>query len=308
MRGWGSAWGRSWKVSGMAERRAMEPGPGRRRMAAAILALFLPVSCGLQTAGLWGDDEDIDAVLAADGDVLRDGDGRDSATDGRDDGSGADGDADVGSDYVLPGCGNGTLDPAEECELGAWEACTTRCGTPGSHTCTDVCTWGGCSSSEPEVCNGADDDCDGATDEGPGWDCIAGAVEACGGCGLGTRACSGCVWGMCRLPDGACEPGAGRPCTPAVCVAGHETCGADCAWGECVPDGAECMPGDTRDTWDLYCGFGSEACTGACTWTSGDPAWVCRFGDVESCRGSGACPGYHGCAAGCRSWTSCICM
>jgi hypothetical protein len=42
--------------------------------------------------------------------------------------------------------------------------CTTSCGSTGSRSCSADCAWGGCIP-PAEACNGADDDCDGETDE-----------------------------------------------------------------------------------------------------------------------------------------------
>ncbi len=55
---------------------------------------------------------------------------------------------------------------------GAVQPCATPCGTTGTAVCSAAC---GLSACEPpaEACNGADDDCDGETDEG----CVSGAEQ-----------------------------------------------------------------------------------------------------------------------------------
>jgi hypothetical protein len=69
-------------------------------------------------------------------------------------------------DDVPASCGNGTLEAGEECEGTGEESCLTGCGSTGTHFCS-ACNWGPCLA-PPETCNGVDDDCNGATDEGCG--------------------------------------------------------------------------------------------------------------------------------------------
>jgi hypothetical protein len=54
---------------------------------------------------------------------------------------------------------------AGECAPGATEGCATACGSGGTRRCGDGCAFGECTPPE-ETCNLADDDCDGACDEG----------------------------------------------------------------------------------------------------------------------------------------------
>ena len=80
--------------------------------------------------------------------------------------------------------------------------CTTACGTPGTRICEADGFWGVCNH---EVCDGADNDCDGAIDEelvrycqcgcgaGESW-CVDGAWAACVGDGVAD----------CALPAGGC--------------------------------------------------------------------------------------------------------
>ncbi len=125
------------------------------------------------------------------------------------DGDGADGDADVDGDdgETGPVCGNGTVEPPEECDpTTAPDPCTTSCGSAGTWTCQDCMRV--CEAPVDEECNGVDDDCDGTTDEG--FACAAGSLVACTtACGLeGTGPCTA-----------TCEP-PGR----AACVAPAEAC------------------------------------------------------------------------------------
>jgi hypothetical protein len=90
-------------------------------------------------------------------------------------------------------CADLTVTHGEECDPPESEqTCETPCGTTGVRTCNDTCLWGTC---EPpvEVCNGVDDDCDGAIDEedaadarewfrdedGDGFGSAARSVRAC---------------------------------------------------------------------------------------------------------------------------------
>ncbi|MBN1770897.1 MAG: hypothetical protein JXB32_06550 [Deltaproteobacteria bacterium] len=113
---------------------------------------------------------------------------------------------------------DGTPDNGFACSPGASGACTTSCGSTGTHDCTVDCAWSACAP-PAEVCNGADDDCDGSTDEGfTVWSCpLTGArtadaatcntgcsqSAACGPAPLsvsGTITLRSCDW------EGSCSP------------------------------------------------------------------------------------------------------
>ena len=64
----------------------------------------------------------------------------------------------------LVSCGNGVVDPDEECDGTAPEICTTSCGSQGTRTCGTDCRWTACLP-PGETCDGADQDCDGYADE-----------------------------------------------------------------------------------------------------------------------------------------------
>ncbi|MEE2780298.1 MAG: S8 family serine peptidase [Myxococcota bacterium] len=94
-----------------------------------------------------------------------------------------------------------------QCHEGEIGECDTGCGTSGETTCGSNCQWLECLAPD-EACSGADDDCDGRTDEGFG--CSPGMVEACQTeCETdGTRVCvSGCEWGACEPPEEVCGGG-----------------------------------------------------------------------------------------------------
>jgi cysteine-rich repeat protein len=60
---------------------------------------------------------------------------------------------------------NGSTDETFACIQGTTGTCTTSCGSTGSRLCSATCAWGACTP-PAETCNGIDDDCDGAIDEG----------------------------------------------------------------------------------------------------------------------------------------------
>ena len=62
-------------------------------------------------------------------------------------------------------CGDGTLDPGEDCDGPDRQECTTACETVGFRDCGTDCRWTPCAEDWPEECNGSDDDCNGLVDE-----------------------------------------------------------------------------------------------------------------------------------------------
>lgn len=77
-----------------------------------------------------------------------------------------DADGDAGGEVVEPECGNGMVESGEECDGDAPRSCETSCGTAGTQACVD-CSWEtACASTASESCDGVDNDCDTATDEG----------------------------------------------------------------------------------------------------------------------------------------------
>ena len=168
----------------------------------------------------------------------------------------------------------GGPDNGFECVRDATRSCTTTCSSTGTQTCGSTCVWGACVP-PAETCNGRDDDCDGACDDGVG--CCAGQSVACtttcGSTGIGTcttscvppsgsactppvETCNGrdddCVGG----PDNGfpCVMGSTRPCTVGAC-SGNQTCDSTCHWGTC----------------DLGAAPTNDTCAGATTLTPGTP-------------------------------------
>ncbi len=155
----------------------------------------------------------------------------------------------------------------DDCDGTIDESTQRPCGTDvgecivGYETCTDG-AYGACEDEVPpsptDACNGVDDDCDEAIDEGCA--CTDGDTQACGSdvgeCSSGTQTCASGAWGLCAGEvtavaeacngrddncDGvtdetcACVDGATQPCGTDVgeCTAGTQTC-ATGAWGACV--------------------------------------------------------------------------
>jgi len=197
---------------------------------------------------------------------------------------------------------NGEADETFPCVSGAETECTTTCGSTGTGTCGVDCSLPPPAECVPpvEICNGLDDDCDGACDNG--FDCCAGESGSCTtSCGsTGTVACtSSCVWGSCTPPaetcngldddcDGACDngfdccAGTSQSCTTSCGSTGLMICSSSCGWGGCIPpaetcngldddcDGAcdngfSCCSGTTRPCSIGNCD-GTETCDGSCEW------------------------------------------
>jgi hypothetical protein len=217
---------------------------------------------------------------------------------------------------------------------GVSRACYTGAGaTRGVGACRDgaqVCTaggWGACAGEklpEAESCNGADDDCDGATDL-IDRACYSGdpATRAVGECADGVQRCTAAVWGACAgetLPatevcdgvrdddcdgtpdDGcACVNGTSRSCYtgPAgtagkgICKAGTQQCSGG-GWGACS---GEVTPGtETCDAKDNDCDTATDEGLGTTTCGVGE----CRK-TVQNCIGGAA----QTCAPGAPSVETC---
>ncbi len=193
---------------------------------------------------------------------------------------------------------------------------STVCGvTDGAHTCagTRACGASGlsaCSARTPaaETCDGVDNDCNGATDEGT---CVDGNMctdDSCGGAAgcshpFNTAACSdgnictvgdACAGGTCTgkpkscddgnacTDDAACDPsiGCGHTANTAACSDGDGcTVGDACSGGVCLPGAATvCNDGN---------GCTADACTaGGCVYT---PATGGICNDNDACTLADAC-------------------
>ena len=153
--------------------------------------------------------------------------------------------------HVVPSCEDGVC--AAACEEG-WN------DLDGDGSCETQCT----PSTDEEVCNGIDDNCDGSFDEG--FDCTLGREVSCT-TDCGTPGSGICALGCeippaedCRPPDEicdgedndcdgapdnglACVRGATESCVVDCGVNGTRTCTSTCAWGVCTPLPGTCCPG-----------------------------------------------------------------
>jgi len=225
---------------------------------------------------------------------------------------------------------NGTVDDGFACVLGSSSSCATACGSTGTRDCLGDCSLDSCVP-PAEVCNGVDDDCDAAPDDG--FDCVRGTTASCmTSCGsTGSRTCrNSCTYGACAPPaegctgvdddcDGRideaseCTAGMMRSCTTSCGSTGAETCGGGCTYGSCVPptevcngvdddcDGAcddgvgMCCAGSSVDCTSLGMGFasGTATCQSDCSGYDTSTCSLCGNGVIN---GSEACddPDYGG--------------
>ncbi|HEY7724328.1 MAG TPA: MopE-related protein, partial [Anaeromyxobacteraceae bacterium] len=193
---------------------------------------------------------------------------------------------------------NGTVDDGgacDQCAAGATRPCYTGApATRGVGVCRDgveSCAagqWSGSCSGQvipaQELCNGLDDDCDGAPDAGaacnPGLACLNGV----------------CTFPSCGTPESSCGPGYvcnATSCEPAPCPTGPCPTGQVCQGGACADPcaGKSCAPGS-------FCSGGT--CTGGGCHASGCPAGeLCRGGTcaADPCAGL-SCPAGTFCRGG----------
>jgi hypothetical protein len=236
-------------------------------------------------------------------------------------------------------CGDGLIDPGEECDDGNTDnddacladcrdafcgdrfvrtgveacdgdpprTCDTTCGTTGDQSCTEECSWTAC---DPpgEVCNAVDDDCDRSTDEE--FDCIRGLEVPCETtCGSGG---SGACNAECEAPSGAaCEP------PPETCNGEDDDCDT------VRDDGYPCYRGQTEACSGSGGCTGTRTCTNSCAWGAcilaaeacdgtdndcdgwTDEGYSCVLGSTERCDPGGSCPGRRTCLSGCV-WGPCV--
>ena len=157
----------------------------------------------------------------------------------------------VNTDCLSGACCGGTcVTVGEACATGLAGICatgTTQC-VDGAVVCVQT------NQSQPETCNGVDDDCDGVVDNG--FD-LQTDVNNCGGCGqsctASANATASCVGGHCEvtcnagftLCNGACvttcDPAMGEVLDPTICAC-VATCSGICGeWhGLDCPTGCVC--------------------------------------------------------------------
>jgi hypothetical protein len=216
-----------------------------------------------------------------DGRDARDVDGVHETT--TDDGADVGSDGDDGVDIVPPTCGDGVVEPGEECEAGESETCTTSCGPLGVRGCRTDCTWSEClfAGGERPQCNEVDDDCDGLTDEylwcaetPPGdwtlygvWGSSDRNVWAVGN---GGTVLHWDGWSWSPVPSGTAYP------LRSIWGAGPSDVWAVGAGGTTIRwDGSSWTPVSIGTTFDLF----GVWCVGRDAWVVGDQGTVRRWQD-----------------------------
>jgi hypothetical protein len=210
---------------------------------------------------------------------------------------------------------NGVIDEGCSCSPGATQTCYTGPAATrgigicadGAQTCvagTSGSSWGACGGDTTpgtETCNGRDDNCNGATDEG--CSCTPRSTRSCysgptgtagmGICHAGTQSCD-------LAPDGTSSNWGA--CTGAQ-LPGAEVCnGVDDDCNGIVDDGCNCVPGSTRACYGGpagtrmigICRDGTQSCVsgaggvgsdwGACVGWSGPVTEICNGSD-DNCDG-----------------------
>jgi hypothetical protein len=166
-----------------------------------------------------------------------------------------------------------SVDEGFGCRIGATQSCTTPCGTTGSQTCTSLCAFSTCRTSDegPSVagtCNSCDDDADGRIDEN--FECARSTIVPC---------------------ERTSSP------YPQICrVAGQRVCGASCTFlnPECVATSETCNgcddDGDGTAEDDLLASSGDDAVRPfGCTTLSIRPAYTPPAMIGGGCTGQTCC-------------------
>ena len=263
---------------------------------APLLAAALIAACRFESAGL-GDEGGPadDETTAADPQASDGTTAASSSTSSADSDIGGDDSGDDSTSGVAPGCGNGVIDPGEQCDGG--EGCSPAC-TP--HVCGDGYIGPG-EQCDDAGANGDDQSCTSACQVAACGDGLVGPDEACDdGNNSNTDAClvgcilAGCGDGFQHVDVENCDAGADNGAYDGVCNATCDGPGPSCGdgvWdqpfelcdGDGAPPGADCEAGCQPE-----CEFAKYDC-------NGDLADGCQalLSDKNNCGACGKkCPNF----------------
>lgn len=265
----------------------------------ALLILFTSLACSFDAAGL-GDEGGPGVASAQAGASTADTDGTAPATTGtsepNDSGSGT-GSAGEGTTEapLPPGCGDGKLDPGEDCDAGP--------GNQGGLACTPDCTMNECGDSYV----GAGEECDAGAENQSGQICTPACVlNTCGDGYIGAGEL--CDDGPGNGVDQPCTPGCtvtkcgdGKPGMGEICDDGNtnnsDACLDTCQAATCG-DGFQQMNVENCDLGGQN-GMYDSGCSLTCTTpgpSCGDGVWDKLH---EECEGGGG-PQHSGCKGDCK--------
>jgi hypothetical protein len=211
---------------------------------------------------------------------------------------------------------DGACDNGFSCCRGETRGCETSCGSGGTESCSTACAWSGCIP-PAETCNGIDDDCSGACDDGFAC-CLGLSGAACtNAAGVsGTRSClGGCAWSPCCASFETCGNGFDDDCNGTAddgCVTTDCTGYGDTAWGMgpagCSGADRRCAGGncitcaDAGGYFNTYCWYAGnygQDCPTVCASRGGVAQSSCTWGASYSfCDVCNHFMGLSGCPAG----------
>ncbi len=208
--------------------------------------------------------------------------------------------------------GNSLVDEGFPCVKGTSQNCSTSCGSTGYQTCGATCEFGSCAPPLESCGNGVDDDCDGKADCADS-DCSG--LLACQ-----TEICDGADNNGNGLTDEgyACIAGSTGSCSTSCGSAGMYQCSSTCTKGACIAfencyaQGDEDCDGkaDCADTDCVnlpLCNVATEVCNGLDDNNNGqiDETFQCPKGSAPvSCITSCGSAGTKACLSNC-SFGSC---